>query len=107
MFAGASFVGIVARILGWNELVTHPVVIGGIAGALVDSLLGAIVQSRRWCDQCNSETERLTHRCGTATRPHRGIAWLDNDVVNFLSAVAGGAIALLVVVLRAQRASLL
>lgn len=84
--AGATFVSLAAR-TGW------PIVVGGIAGALIDSLLGATIQSRRWCDACARETERPVHDCGAATRPLCGVSWIDNDVVNFLSGTAGGLLA--------------
>jgi uncharacterized protein (TIGR00297 family) len=91
--AGAVFVGLVVAALGWASIVARNVMIGGLAGAIVDSLLGATVQSRRWCDACQRETERMVHDCGTPTRHLRGFVWLDNDLVNFLSNAAGGLIA--------------
>lgn len=89
---GAAFIALVAAALGWTWIVCRNVMIGGVAGALVDSLLGAAVQSRRWCDVCSRETERVVHDCGTPTRTYRGLAWLDNDVVNFLSNAVGGVV---------------
>jgi uncharacterized protein (TIGR00297 family) len=97
MIAGAVFVGLVTWALGWTAQVAAFVSLGGVAGAVVDSLLGATVQGRRWCEQCARETERLTHDCGTATRPARGVQWMDNDIVNFLSNTAGGLLAALLV----------
>jgi uncharacterized protein (TIGR00297 family) len=91
--AGAAFVALVVAALGWAPIVARNVMIGGIAGSLVDSLLGATVQARRWCDVCERETERAVHDCATSTRHLRGFAWLDNDMVNFLSNAAGGLIA--------------
>jgi uncharacterized membrane protein len=67
-----------------------------VAGAFADSILGAAVQLRRWCDRCESPTEQDVHVCGTATRISGGIAWIDNDMVNLLSVVLGGLISLLV-----------
>ncbi|HEY4129013.1 MAG TPA: DUF92 domain-containing protein [Gemmatimonadaceae bacterium] len=93
MIAGASFLGIVARIAGWDIAVTNPAVLGGIGGAILDSVLGATMQSRRWCESCQSETERVIHHCGTKTSYRRGFGWLDNDVVNFVSSVLGGLLA--------------
>jgi uncharacterized protein (TIGR00297 family) len=91
--AGAVFVGLVVAALGLASMVARNVMIGGLAGAIVDSLLGATMQSRRWCDVCQLETERMVHDCGTSTRHLRGFVWLDNDLVNFLSNAAGGLIA--------------
>lgn len=65
----------------------------GLAGALCDSLLGATVQRVSYCPVCESETERAIHSCGTQTQPLRGLAWMDNDVVNLLSTAFGAAIA--------------
>ena len=95
--AGATFVAIVAKLLGWTPGLAAAVAVGGFVGAIVDSVIGATAQSRRWCDACERETERLTHDCGAATRPLRGFEWLDNDVVNFLSNAAGGILAALLV----------
>ena len=65
----------------------------GIAGALLDSVLGASLQSLRWCPQCERATEREPHVCGANTRPLRGLAWFGNDAVNFCATVAGAAVA--------------
>ena len=93
--AGATFVAILARLLGWTPRLANLIAFGGIVGAMVDSIIGATVQARRWCDACAQETERPTHDCGAETRPLRGFRWLDNDVVNLLSNAAGGVLAAL------------
>lgn len=92
---GAGFVAVIARLLGWTPKLAVGVALGGIVGAMVDSLIGALAQSRRWCEACEEETERLTHDCGAETRRLRGFVWLDNDLVNFLSNAAGGVLAAL------------
>ena len=61
----------------------------GCAGSVCDSLLGATVQAMYFCPTCQCETERLTHSCGTPTRPLRGLPWCNNDVVNFCATLAG------------------
>lgn len=95
MIAGAAFVAFLVLALGWSAPIALRVALGGLVGAVLDTLLGAAVQSRRWCDVCQRETEREIHDCGAATRHHRGLAWLDNDLVNFLSGAAGGLLAAL------------
>jgi uncharacterized membrane protein len=95
MLAGAAFVAGLTLSFGWTVQVAACAAAGGVAGAVVDSILGAVVQGRRWCEQCARETERVTHDCGTATRPSRGVQWMDNDIVNFLSNTAGGLLAAL------------
>jgi len=92
---GALSIGVVALIVGWTLPIARAAVIGGVAGALLDSVLGATVQSRLWCDHCSVQTEREVHDCGRATRPIRGLTWIDNDLVNFVAGIAGGLLALL------------
>lgn len=93
MCAGAAFVALLTVVLGWSPSMALRVALGGVTGAVVDTLLGAAVQSRRWCDACERETERAIHDCGNTTRQYRGFAWLDNDLVNFASGAAGGLLA--------------
>lgn len=93
-FIGAAAAALVAVALGW------PVSFlagfgGGIAGAFGDSLLGATIQSRRWCEECRASTERRIHDCGSATVRAGGLSRLDNDGVNFVSTVIGGLVGLL------------
>ena len=94
--AGALFVAAAALLLGVPALVATAAAIGGIIGSMADTLLGATVQARRWCDTCGGPTERTVHRCGAATRPAGGIAWLDNDRVNAAATLAGAAAAALI-----------
>jgi uncharacterized protein (TIGR00297 family) len=96
MFAGAAFIALVVIILGWTPSLAARVALGGVFGAVFDTLLGALVQARRRCDACNRETERELHDCGQPTRHTGGLAWLDNDLVNFVSGAVGGLLAALV-----------
>ncbi len=66
--------------------------LGGLAGSLFDSLLGATVQAIYHCPVCGQETERREHH-GQATILVRGWAWLDNDWVNFLATAVGAGVA--------------
>lgn len=66
---------------------------GGLAGAFLDSLLGATVQGIYYCDSCQKETERRVHRCGQETRLLRGWHWLGNDGVNLVCSIAGSLMA--------------
>jgi uncharacterized protein (TIGR00297 family) len=73
---------------------------GGMAGAVIDSLLGATVQGIYYCPCCEKETEsHPRHRCGTLTVQLRGWRWLNNDRVNLLCSLAGAIFALAVWVL--------
>ena len=93
---GAAALALLAAALGWPARVATAAAIGGVAGALADSLLGATVQSRRRCPACNAATERDVHPCGTRTVPAGGWPWLDNDAVNALCGVVGATVAVAV-----------
>jgi uncharacterized protein (TIGR00297 family) len=68
------------------------IIAGGVAGSLIDSLLGAAVQAIRWCEACGKETERRIHHCGAAAEHRRGLRWIGNDEVNLLATAAGAAV---------------
>lgn len=67
--------------------------VSGLAGSLFDSLLGATIQAMYYCPRCEKETERRVHSCGAQTKPLRGLAWMNNDMVNFLATAIGSAVA--------------
>lgn len=92
---GAGFIAAAAWLAQW-PVPFAAVAIGGVAGALADSLLGATVQARRWCDLCAMSTERLVHSCGTQTRHAGGLVGFDNDAVNAVCSGVGALIAILV-----------
>jgi uncharacterized membrane protein len=96
MVAGATFVAAGGRALAIDAPVVA-VIVGGCAGAIADSVVGATLQDRRWCDTCQTSTERAVHGCGTATRHAGGITAVDNDLVNLIATVAGAAVAALLV----------
>jgi uncharacterized protein (TIGR00297 family) len=91
---GAAFVAVAALALRWPADVVAAAAAGGVAGSTLDSVLGATIQARRWCDRCGAATEREVHVCGATTRVVGGIRWLDNDAVNVLCTIAGGLMAL-------------
>ena len=69
------------------------VTLGGLIGALFESLLGATVQAIYHCPQCDKETEKYPlHSCGTPTEQVRGWKWLSNDIVNLSCALIGAAV---------------
>jgi uncharacterized protein (TIGR00297 family) len=109
--AGAAFMGAVAfgliqgaalltqgRWLLQDWILIPVATISGLAGAFLDSLLGATVQTVYRCPLCRIETERAVHHCGSVTVPLRGWHWMDNDVVNFLATLAGAIVAALAAV---------
>jgi uncharacterized protein (TIGR00297 family) len=65
----------------------------GLAGSAADSIIGATIQQRRWCDACEQPTEMRIHHCTAATRPVGGFAFLENDAVNLLANAIGAGVA--------------
>ncbi|WP_379137246.1 DUF92 domain-containing protein [Paenibacillus sp. sgz500958] len=68
---------------------------GGLAGAFADSILGATVQRMNRCTICGREVEASSH-CGVPTVHARGWRWMNNDAVNFISSLFGGVVAVLI-----------
>ena len=94
MVLGSAFLALCMLAVGWPRSVVLPAFVGGIVGALADSVAGATVQGRRRCASCDALTERAVHSCGTPTVHAGGISWMDNDVVNVLCTMIGAASAL-------------
>jgi uncharacterized membrane protein len=69
--------------------------LGGLLGSLTDSLIGATCQAL-YAAPDGSETERTTRNDGTPNPLIRGWRWLNNDLVNAISTLAGGSIAAIV-----------
>jgi uncharacterized protein (TIGR00297 family) len=92
---GAAFIAWVLWAFGWRGSVAGAALAGGVFGMAFDSVLGATLQRRQWCERCKVSTERVVHSCGAATRAAGGLSWLDNDGVNALSTLAGACIAVI------------
>jgi uncharacterized protein (TIGR00297 family) len=67
----------------------------GFVGMLMDSGLGALLQGRFHCTECDEPSEWRVHRCGGRTVLKGGLGWLDNDVVNFSATLFAAGAALL------------
>jgi uncharacterized protein (TIGR00297 family) len=100
---GTMVIGIVAVIATPTQfwpLHLIAIILGGLAGSGLDSLLGATVQAIYWCPTCQKETERYPlHTCGTPTQRVRGWAWFNNDVVNFCCSIMGAIVTAVIWVL--------
>ena len=90
---GAVVIGLLAGAFVFSEnffTLAAVVILAGLVGSTFDSFLGATVQGIYFCPVCQKETEsHPLHRCGNETSHLRGWKWLDNDWVNFLSALVG------------------
>jgi uncharacterized protein (TIGR00297 family) len=76
----------------WRPWLPAVALLGGLGGSLADSLLGATAQAIY--RSAGGETERRAALDGTPNRLLRGLPWMHNDLVNFLSSLVGGLIAL-------------
>jgi uncharacterized protein (TIGR00297 family) len=90
--AGALFIAAIATLLAPHAFLA--VAAGGVAGALLDSVLGASLQSLRWCPQCKRACETDPHACGANATRLRGFSWVGNDAVNGCATLCGAAVAL-------------
>jgi len=93
---GAALIAVTAGAFVGDGRMIVAAIVGGMGGALFDSLLGATVQAIYRCPRCDKETERHPrHTCGETTVLVRCWAWLGNDGVNFAASAAGAALSVL------------
>ncbi|HEY8497688.1 MAG TPA: DUF92 domain-containing protein [Limnochordales bacterium] len=96
---GAAVLAALSRAATGSSALALAVLVGGVAGMLIDSLLGAVVQGRWRCAACGRPVERPGRHLGRCPGPltlEGGWPWLDNDAVNAVASAAGGLVALLV-----------
>jgi len=88
--AGACCIALLAYLLNWPASVSLGAAVGGVIGAMSDSVLGATLQQRRRSTRTGRLTERLTEADGTPTIAAGGVRWLNNDGVNLAATLIGG-----------------
>ena len=74
---------------GWAAFLVLTAALGGMAGSLFDSLLGATVQGIYYSQSRAKETEKRLETDGSLNRHVRGWRWLGNDWVNLFSSLVG------------------
>ncbi len=82
-----------AGIFGFSIIQTALCFGMGLAGMLLDSLLGATLQAKFRCVVCGKSVEVARH-CQTPTTLITGQRWLDNNAVNLVSTVCAGLVPL-------------
>jgi uncharacterized protein (TIGR00297 family) len=90
---GAMIVAGTAAIAAGRPMLLPIGTLIGFFGMVVDSTLGALLQGRFHCPSCQVPSEWRIHRCGSATVQEGGLAWLNNDGVNFLATLVAAAAA--------------
>lgn len=89
------FIGYVIK-FGFNTkalVLSMIVVILGLTGCIIDSLLGATIQAKYSCEVCGKITEKKVHH-EKCTRLVVGFKFINNDVVNFISVLTAAIIVL-------------
>jgi uncharacterized protein (TIGR00297 family) len=82
---GALLVATCGAVASGMPLLLPVATLIGFLGMVADSMLGAVFQGRFQCPRCNEASEWRVHRCGASTTRKGGLAWLNNDGVNFLA----------------------
>lgn len=93
--AGAALIAALAGALARDGRITLPVAAAGVGGALLDSMLGELVQAKYQSREHGAIVEDLDELPTPAARLVSGIRFVDNDVVNLACTISGGLVSLL------------
>jgi uncharacterized protein (TIGR00297 family) len=78
----------------WSSFIV--IAVAGFLGSVIDSVLGASIQSQYECTVCGKMVERNFH-CDRKSNLVRGFRIINNDMVNFLSTLSAGLLAYLII----------
>ena len=108
---GVSLLGLIAAFIGAAMAAAIPflflefslrayliIFLVAFIGTVIDSLLGSGIQVLYRCPVCETNTEKRTH-CETNTEYVKGLPFINNSAVNFISSVCSVLLALLVFLL--------
>ena len=85
---GAFTISIISKyFIDLNWEIIFIITIFGAIGSLIDSAIGMTLQAQYKCNLCGKSTERKIH-CDNKANKISGFNWINNDVVNLLSAIA-------------------
>lgn len=87
-FFGALTIGVAAKVLWFHSFSVWTIILItflGFFGMVLDTCLGYFLQIKYQCPVCQMITEKKEH-CGVKTSFLKGLPFLNNDGVNFLSA---------------------
>ena len=70
------------------------VFVAAFLGCIFDSFLGSLFQVKYKCPSCGLVIEKRTH-CGVQAEKYRGLSFLNNDLVNFLSTLFSSSVAVI------------
>ena len=91
----ASSVALIALGFGCiNHAGALIVILSAFLGAVFDSLLGSLLQVKYKCEACGAIVESESH-CGKPTLKHRGISFVDNNLVNLFGTLFSVIVAIL------------
>ncbi|MBU2584195.1 MAG: DUF92 domain-containing protein, partial [Bacteroidetes bacterium] len=94
---GVSFAGTIGGVIGSIVVISVffvnlqvsmliLLIVFGTVGSLIDSLMGAAIQAKYYCRGCHATVEIKAH-CNAAAKLTSGSSLINNDAVNFVSAL--------------------
>jgi len=99
--SGSFFIGIVSLVIyllskafhlsPWSNInmdilqMLCLITVFGWLGEIIDSIIGATLQVKYYCTNCNKISDKKIHRCGAKTVYLSGIKFITNEVTNIIS----------------------